>query len=287
MKKIFVVFSILVSISGFAIEGVTPDVIGGVNLESNPNFIGKLPEGKTDVLISRQQYIISYNRSRRLMNWAMWKIDSSDLGHVGRSNNFIQDQELENYLSKYNEHAVTPQDYYASCFDRGHQVPSADRDNSTDNNQFTFYMSNMIPQTAYLNRVIWEHLESYIRDVVKNQNKKVYIVAGPIFDDNFGTIGVNHDVPVPSKDFKMVYIVNPDQSPASIDLAKPDIAVVMPNVLKDGKNPAQDHEELCANSKASDLAKNKSVSSVDVNDWKEYQTNEREIETLSGFHFSL
>ena len=45
-----------------------------------------------EVLISRNEYVISYNRSTRMLNWAAWKLEAADIGHVGRSNNFIPDQ---------------------------------------------------------------------------------------------------------------------------------------------------------------------------------------------------
>ena len=109
-------------------------------------------------------------------------------------------------------------------------------------------MSNMIPQTAYLNRVVWEHLEAHTRDLVVNQKKKVYIIAGPIYDEDFGKIGPNNDIPVPSKNFKIVISVNQDQDINDPNV-KPDIlAVVMPNLLMTGKKPSEDKTELCKES---------------------------------------
>ncbi|MGZ3788408.1 MAG: DNA/RNA non-specific endonuclease [Bacteriovorax sp.] len=256
-------------------------VLGSVPLDRNQNIV-TLPQNTNNVpeiLISRDQYLLSFNKKNRLLNWAAWKIEASDLGHVGRSNNFSVDQDLESYLNKTSEHAVTPQDYQESCFDRGHQCPSADRDDSVENNQMTFLMSNMIPQTAYLNRVIWEHLEQYTRDLVLNQGKKVYIVAGPIFDQDFGTIGLNKDIPVPSKDFKVVIILDKNQAVSDINGNTQIIAVIMPNLLKSGKKPLDDKAELCSN-------KNASLGPAGAeapNDWEQYKTTLAEVEKISGF----
>ncbi len=280
IKKLVIIFGLQLLFLSLAFSD-TQIVLGTVPLERNQN-IAILPQNTNNVpeiLISRDQYLLSFNKKNRLLNWVAWKIEAADLGHVGRSNNFTADQDLENFLTKSSEHAVTPEDYQGSCFDRGHQCPSADRDDSVENNQMTFLMSNMIPQTAYLNRAIWEHLESYTRDLVLNQGKKVYIVAGPIFDQDFGKIGINKDIPIPSKDFKVVIVLDKNQTISDINSKTQIIAVVMPNLLKSGKKPLEDKVELCSN-------KSLSANSINVSsstDWEQYKTTLDEVEKISGF----
>lgn len=278
LKKLVIIIGLQLLFISLAVAQV---VLGTVPLDRNQN-IALLPQNTKNVpeiLISRDQYLLSYNKKNRLINWAAWKVEASDLGHMGRSNNFAVDEDLESYLSKTSEHAVTPQDYQGSCFDRGHQCPSADRDDSIENNQMTFLMSNMIPQTAYLNRVIWEHLEAYTRDLVLNQGKKVYIVAGPIFDQNFGTIGLNKDIPIPSKDFKVVIILDKNQTIKDINKNTQIIAVIMPNLLKSGKKPLEDKVELCSNKNLS----SGTAGVASLNDWEQYKTTLAEVERISGF----
>lgn len=278
-KFLFLLFTLTASLAW-----ATPEaVIGPVSLDRNTNYV-TLPQSQyqvPEILISRDQYLISYNKSRRLLNWAAWKVEPKNLGHVGRSNNFLTDNDLENYLSQFSLHAVGPQDYQGSCFDRGHQCPSADRDDSMDNNQMTFLMSNMIPQTAYLNRVIWEHLEAYTRDLVNNQGKKVYIVAGPIFDQDFGRIGINQDIPIPSKNFKVIIILDQNQNISDINRNTPMISVIMPNILKSGKRPLDDRNELCNNKNLN--TNTPAIFANDPNDWKQFQTSLDEVERVSGF----
>ena len=260
-------------------------VLGNVPLDRNQNIV-TLPSNTNNVpeiLISRDQYLLSYNKKHRLLNWAAWKIEASDLGHVGRSNNFAVDPDLESYLNKSSEHAVTLQDYQGSCFDRGHQCPSADRDDSVENNQMTFLMSNMIPQTAYLNRVIWEHFEQYTRDLVLNQGKKIYIVAGPIFDQDFGSIGINKDIPIPSKDFKILIILDKNQTINDINNKTQIMAVIMPNILKSGKKPLEDKAELCSNKNLSSISAPLSNITSPPSDWEQYKTTLAEVERISGF----
>ncbi len=261
------------------------DVIGNLPLSQNINVSIYSPlnlNHQPEVLISRDVYLISFNPQKRLLNWASWKIESSDLGSVGRSNNFLPDPDLQNYLTKLNQQAVLPDDYKNSCFDRGHQVPSADRDTSMPINQLTFLMSNMIPQTAYLNRVVWEHLEHYTRELVRTQNKKVYIIAGPIYDEDFGKIGINHDIPVPSKNFKIVISVNQNQNINDPNVKPEVVSVVMPNILKNGKKPNEDQQELCAESKSLSIGPGASKT-MNYDDWKAFQVDLSEVERLSGF----
>jgi endonuclease G len=253
-------------------------LLGTTPLVGNPNLALSPPENSNDeILISRSQYVLSYNKNRRSPNWVAWKLEANQIGSSGRSNSFAIDNELETYLLKdpLNSQVVTPDEFRGSCFDRGHQIPSADRTDSIENNITTFMMSNMIPQTPFLNRVIWEHLEQYTRNLVQKQGKKAYIIAGPIYDQDFGFIGPNKDIPVPSKDFKIIVVLDQNQSPDDIDANTPIISVVMPNTLQDGSKPLTDINQLC----------NKSLTSgpADKGDWMKYKTTLAEVERLSGF----
>lgn len=280
LQRLVIFWMVCFSINVFAVT----DVIGKVSLDQNVNLPHYIPENLkqvSEVFISRDEYVISFNPGKRLMNWAAWKLEASDIGHAGRTNNFAQDPDLQGYLSKLNQQAVTPADYKGTCFDRGHQVPSADRDTSVAVNDISFLMSNMIPQTAFLNRVAWEHLEQYARDLVNRDNKKLFIFAGPIFDENFGAIGPNKDIPVPSKDFKIIFVLDKNQTFKDINSTTKVIAVVMPNLLKNGKKPLDNTQELCAES----VALNIPASASSATDWMQFQMPLSDVEKLAGFKF--
>jgi len=254
------------------------EAVVGIPTDENQNLAMAVPDTmSSEILISREQYLISYNKNHRAPNWVAWKLEKNQLGSSGRSNKFRQDPDLENYLSQNDSgfHAVTETEYDDSCFDRGHQIPSGDRSDKKTNNEMTFVMSNMIPQTPYLNQVIWEHLEQYTRDLVLKEGKKAYVIAGPIYDVDFGAIGPNRDIPVPSKDFKVIYVLDANQSPSDIDVNNPTIAVIMPNTLSDGSIPVP-YTSGCKG--VTDLGS-------DVDDWKQYQTSLSDIESKSGLTF--
>lgn len=62
-------------------------------------------------------------------------------------------------------------------YDRGHQLPSADRLVSTEANQQTFYFTNMTAQVGKLNQQIWAELESKARNWSSNIDT-LYVVTG-------------------------------------------------------------------------------------------------------------
>lgn len=250
-------------------------VLGNVPILKNPNLPFAAPlTTNPEIILSRPQYVISYNKERRTPNWVAWKLDASQIGKSGRANLFDVDPDLEKYLGSLTpkQHAVSSAEYTASCFDRGHQAPSADRSDALINNQATFFMSNMIPQTPYLNRVIWEHLEQHTRNQVITENKYAYVIAGPIYDKNFGAIGPKSDIQVPSKDFKVIVFLNKNQTANDIHEDTEMIAVIMPNTFEDGSQHI-----VGTPCKPFTAAPNE-----DTADWQKYQATIDQIEQLSG-----
>lgn len=284
-KNISALFFLLIGINFLVLNNASATVeavIGGVALKDNANLAaGLMPTGNaSEIIISRDQYVVSYNKDRRSPNWVAWKVEANQLGDVQRANNFLQDSDLTTYLTSISSRfpAVDPHEFQGSCFDRGHQIPSADRTDTIENNQATFLMSNMIPQTPYLNRVIWEHLEHYTRELVRS-GKKVYVFAGPIYDQDFGFIGPQKDIPVPSKEFKVLVVLDANQTPQDINQDTPIVSVIMPNTTADGSAPL-DHALLCNYVAPAQEALN-------MSDWEKYKTTLPEIEKASGFSINI
>ena len=68
-KYLILTLTLLLSVSSVLAQAV----IGGIDLAKNPNLIFTAPKSadpKNEVLISRAEYVISYNRKFREMNWA-------------------------------------------------------------------------------------------------------------------------------------------------------------------------------------------------------------------------
>lgn len=69
-----------------------------------------------------------------------------------------------------------------SGYDRGHQLPSADRLCNTEANETTFYYTNLTPQNADLNQGLWEELEKKVRDQISGADT-LYVVTGCLLGD--------------------------------------------------------------------------------------------------------
>ena len=95
------------------------------------------------------------------------------------------------------------EDYRGSGFDRGHMTPSGDMPGEQAQQQ-SFSLANMVPQTAVLNRGVWEGIESAVRDLAVGEGE-LFVVTGPAFAGRrLKSIGPDA-VLVPSSTWKAVY----------------------------------------------------------------------------------
>ncbi|GBR51850.1 hypothetical protein GCM10007872_30710 [Gluconobacter sphaericus NBRC 12467] len=95
------------------------------------------------------------------------------------------------------------EDYRASGYDRGHMTPSGDEP-GVQAQQQSFLLSNIVPQTAELNRGPWEGVESAVRGWAR-QEGEIFVVTGPGYDpDQTRTIGAGR-IPVPAVTWKAIY----------------------------------------------------------------------------------
>ena len=94
---------------------------------------------------------------------------------------------------------------YGAGFDRGHQIPNADRNGNLEMQYQTFYCSNATPQVSSFNQRIWATLEGKVRrDYVCPDT--LYVVTGCYFA-NRNTTTVDKDgqvCPVPTHYFKVL-----------------------------------------------------------------------------------
>ena len=81
---------------------------------------------------------------------------------------------------------------YAGSYDRGHMLPSASRLGSNDDNQQTFYPTNMTPQLSGLNQKKWSDIEKQVRNWVINSRDTLYVVTGAVLQTVGGNETVNY-----------------------------------------------------------------------------------------------
>jgi len=152
----------------------------------------------SDNLVKHTYYSLSYNEKFEQANWVYYMLTNQMVidGGEERSNKFKVDQKVVTGSAKSS-------DYTKSGYDRGHLCPAADMDFNPIAMDESFLMSNISPQAPDFNRGIWKELETEVRNWAKKE-RKIYVVTGPVFKDNKGTIGAGK-VLVPGYFFKVIY----------------------------------------------------------------------------------
>ena len=140
------------------------------------DFIWHLTEvgGKT-----MRNYSFYWNYTDRVAFWVAYPLCTAYLGSQERSEAWGFDP----LLPAASQQNVSGGYWVGNNgrYDRGHQIPSADRTANYAMNATTFYGTNMTPQLNSLNGGIWAQLESKVRDWSKLSDT-LYVVTGCVVD---------------------------------------------------------------------------------------------------------
>ncbi|ELY1989245.1 DNA/RNA non-specific endonuclease [Vibrio harveyi] len=167
-----------------------------------------MPSTNNDQFLCRDGYAVGYNYDTKNADWVAYHITAESVNITNkRSNSFKEDTEMPDYARS------TLADYKGSGYDRGHLAPSATMDFTRESMKQSFLMSNMSPQLPGFNRVGWRVLEEHVRDLA-NEYNELYVVTGPIYQGNEGTIG--NGVVIPSAFYKVILDPSFDEAIAFI-----------------------------------------------------------------------
>jgi endonuclease G len=206
--------------------------------------------------MEKPQYVLSYNNARGGANWVAWNLNESWYGTVERKQGqFITDMSLPDGFQR-----ITHNDYTGSGYDRGHMVRSEERTRTREDNDATFLMTNILPQTHDLNAGPWLSLETYCEVLAKKKNHELYLIAGGIYDKNPEYLKGkgNGRVAIPKSTWKIVVVLERGQGLESVNKETRVIAVNMPN--EQGKE-------------------------FKKSGWRKYLTTVDELERLTGYDF--
>lgn len=117
-----------------------------------------------------RSWSFDYDSKAYLAHWVAYPLNSDLIGHGKRTDAWGYDPLVPV------EQQPTLFKSYAGDWQRGHQLPSADRLDSEANAK-TFYFTNMTPQNGQLNEGAWAELETKVRDWSK-QFDTLYVVTG-------------------------------------------------------------------------------------------------------------
>ncbi|NDA25469.1 MAG: DNA/RNA non-specific endonuclease, partial [Verrucomicrobia bacterium] len=208
---------------------------------------------RTNYLISRPQFILSYNDDTHQANWVSWSYSLADDGTQARTDAWAVEELLPSGYLKIG--TSTFGSYNGISLDRGHMCPSADRTTSYNDNAVLFRMSNIIPQAAANNQGLWAQFEDYCRTLATGGNE-VLIICGP---SEFTGGRIGNQMSMPGSVWK--------------------IAVVVPNATS--TTPANQR----INTSCRVLAILTPNVSTGLGTWQSYLTSIEEIEAVTGFKF--
>lgn len=128
-----------------------------------------------------RNYSFYWDYSDRVSLWVAYPLSTWNMGsQVGRSQAFGFDP-----LLPAREQSDVSRGYSVGNdglrYDRGHQIPSADRQGSYANNASTFYGTNMTPQSNAFNTGLWSNLESCVRKWA-SRSDTLYVVTGCVVE---------------------------------------------------------------------------------------------------------
>jgi endonuclease G, mitochondrial len=214
---------------GPLLSSVTSQVSVSVHIPFG-NVSGATSSSTSNRLVTRSQFALSWNASKRTANWVAWRLRASDIGSTPRSD-FHVDPQIP---------TPSPSDYTNSGYDRGHLCPSGDRTNNATNNYAVFSMINIIPQAPDNNQGPWERLESYTRSLAQ-AGREVYIIAGGV-----GSKGSFNNITIPASTWKIIVALQPGRTYPSTS-GSTTIAVLMPNNQGIRSNSWQTYQTTVSN----------------------------------------
>jgi endonuclease G len=145
---------------------------------------------KVDTIIKTDVFTSYYSKDLRLpimVKYTLYK-GGGECSRVG-----------DVFHNDYKVNSVGAKEFKASDYDEGHLANAEDFAYDCKKQKGTFQFINQLPQTPNLNRGIWKHYETIIRDL--SQHDSLIIVCGGIWEDNQEVNGMR----IPNKCWKVVY----------------------------------------------------------------------------------
>ncbi len=172
----------------------------------------------THQIVNYTQFTLSYNEHHEQPDWVAYELTKDEATiQVTRSASFSTDNSITTG-------SATTNDFTSTGFDKGHLSPAADNKMSEQAYNESYLLSNMSPQLPTFNQGIWKRLEAWVRDNAVAFDT-VYVVTGPVFIHNLGTIGSN-DVTIPGFFYKALLRFDEQDGPRLLGFLFPHVGAV-------------------------------------------------------------
>jgi endonuclease G len=150
-----------------------------------------------------RNYSMLFDKQEKIAYWVAYPHHTSYIGSTGRTDNWQRDPKFSSSNQANLFSGI-------SGYDRGHQIPSADRTCSYEANSQTFYFTNMTPQQSSLNQYLWAKLEGQVRTWMEGSDT-LYVVTGAILKTtgknetvNYATDASGGKIAVPNYYYKVL-----------------------------------------------------------------------------------
>lgn len=154
-----------------------------------------------------ESFLVQYDTRNKVPLWTHEHLSKANLNKsVSRNQMYFA---VDNSIYPY--HRSSLEDYKKTGFDRGHMVPAADQQHSNQALKETFFLTNICPQNAALNRGCWADLERKTRSYISDK-QEIDVITGPLYLPRivgnkkfvqYEVIGKNN-VAVPTHFFKVI-----------------------------------------------------------------------------------
>lgn len=121
-----------------------------------------------------RNFSFDYDPEALLSHWVAYPLNDGLVGNGSRTDEWALDPKIPQQYQPILYRGFKSET--STRYDRGHQLPSADRLNREANEQ-TFYFTNMTPQVGALNQNIWATLEGKVREWSRSMDT-LYVVTG-------------------------------------------------------------------------------------------------------------
>ncbi|PRD29122.1 UNVERIFIED_CONTAM: pnu1 [Trichonephila clavipes] len=166
-KKIFAVLPLCNEYPGFHIHPFYPDT--GNKFGILPGTTSKIMEG----------YTLLFNHKTKTADWAFECVTKESVSpntdsKKHKNQKFIPDDTVPSYFRSSIE------DFKNSGYSKGHLVPAADQQLTSNSYEDTYILTNIAPMYVKFNSGIWKTLEKKIQKLA-TEHKKVGVYCGSLY----------------------------------------------------------------------------------------------------------
>lgn len=165
----------------------------------------------------RRNYSIYFSKDKIQPYMVSYPLYKDCLGGEKRGKDWVLDPKISNQYQPFLKYS------YVGGYSRGHMLASHKRTASRDLNNTTFFFTNVVPQLQEQNAGGWLGLENAEMSYLKSKTDTLYVVCGPLFKSDMGTVGDgnNKRIPIPTHTWKVMLRKNANGHYESLGVRMP------------------------------------------------------------------